>query len=193
MVLSEKINKQIKTLPFMKKEKPPKVKGSITDLIPFKRFEGNYIKTKTGLMEILQIETTDILSKNDSEIERFVSSQTGFMRTYLESFKEINLNFPTNCTTQKDYWERKHRQAKSDVQRKFIERKLFEFNFLEENRTNREFFIFIYADTADELKRRIRDFKRLSQSSFPAKSISNQKKTEILYLLNNQNSKIIKE
>lgn len=183
-------------LPFLnRKKKPPKIRPQITDILPHSHIEGKYIRLRKGYIgyaEILQIQTTDILSKNESEVEQYISGQTRFLRTYLNSFKEINLNFPTNCTTQRDYWEKKLANATMEVQRKFIERKLYEFDYLEENRTNREFFIMLFASTVEELNRSVRDFKRLSQSSFPVYSIDTQKKTEILFLLNNQNSKIIK-
>lgn len=186
-----------KILPFKrKKSKPPKVSSGVMDVIPFSHFEGDYIylrKGYTGYMEILQMHATDIESKHSSEVEQYIGGQLGFLRTYLDSFKEIDLNFPTNCETQRRYWEDKLNEAKSDVQRKFIERKLYEFDFLEENRTNREFFIMIFGKTKDELERKVRDFKNLSEASFPCVNISNAKKQDILYLLNNQNSKIMND
>jgi len=183
-------------LPFFKKEKPPKIKPQITDILPYSHIEGEYIRVRKyfiGYIDILQVQTTDILSKSESEVEKYIADQTSFLRTYLESFKEIDLNFPTNCTRQRAYWEKKLDKAKTDVQIQFIERKLYEFDYLEENRTNREFFIMLFAETTDELSRNIRDFKRLSQNSFPIQDITNQKKIDVLYLLNNQNSKVIKE
>lgn len=192
-----KITNTIKNkLPFInKKEKPPRIRPQITDILPYSHVEDKYIRLRKGYVgyaEILQIQTTDILSKNEIEVEQYIAGQTGFLRTYLDSFKEINLNFPTNCTTQRDYWEKKLASSTTEVQRKFIERKLYEFDYLEENRTNREFFVMLFSSTVEELQRKARDFKRLSKSSFPVYDIDTQKKTEILFLLNNQNSKIIK-
>src|SRR5699024_2288074 len=184
-------------LPFInKKNKQPKIKPQITDILPHSHIEGKFIRFRKGYVgyaEILQIQTTDILSKNESEVEQYIAGQTSFLRTYLESFKEINLNFPTNCTTQRDYWEKKLESATTEVQQRFIERKLYEFDYLEENRTNREFFIMLFSSTVEELKRNVRDFKRLSKASFPVYEIDTKKKTEILFLLKNQNSKIIKD
>lgn len=183
-----------KLLPFKKKkDSPPKIGAGVLDIVPYSHFDGNFIymrKGYVGYMDILQIDTTDINSKHRDEVEQYIGGQLGFLRTYLDSFKEIDLNFPTNCSTQREYWEGKLDEATSEIQRKFIERKLFEFDFLEENRTNREFFIMVFGKTKEELERKIRDFKNLSSASFPALNISNEKKQDILYLLNNQNSKI---
>src|SRR5699024_7025157 len=111
-------------LPFFKKEKTPKIKPQITDILPYYQIEGKYIRVRKyfiGYIDILQDQTTNILSKSESEVEKYIADQTSFLRTYLESFKEIDLNFPTNCTRQRAYWEKKLDKAKTDVQIQFIE------------------------------------------------------------------------
>src|SRR5699024_3114760 len=105
-------------------------------------------------------------------------------------FKEVILNFPTNTELQRSYWLRKKQQATNTSRLKYIEQKLFEFEFLESERYNREFFMFVYADDKEEVMDRKHDCKQGMQNTFPLQEISMDKKEQILFLLNNQNTQL---
>ena len=172
------------------KEKKPKVLRQSYSLLPFIKIDDGYIRTKNGYMEILQIETTDLYSKNNEELKQFLHQRTGFLRSFNDSFKEVIMNFPVDASKQRQYWFKKMGQTDDPIRLKFIERKLFEFDFLEEERTNREFFIFLYAETKERLNSAIDQVKRSKQNSFPVHTIDFNKKQDVLFLLNNQNTKL---
>jgi len=164
------------------------------DLLPFlKMEEDGIIRTKKGFMDILQIKTTDLQSMNPQELQVYVMSQSAFLRSYTDSFKEVILNFPANCSVQREYWLKKREGVTDPIRLNFINRKLYEFDFLEKQRTNREFFIFVFSKSIDSLKSNIDLMKRLLAHSFPLKKIEEDKKRDVLLLLNNQNTKLLKQ
>lgn len=174
-----------------KKGKKPRVLRQTKDLLPFKKTEDGLIKTKSGYVDVLQIVTSDLYSKNEDELNRLLYMRTGFLRSFNDSFKEIILNFPVDASRQRQYWLKKMRSVSDDpIKRKFIERKLFEFDFLEEEKTNREFFLFLFAKTKDQLIALTNQAVRSNQSSFPLRKLSDRKKRSVLFLLNNQNTKL---
>lgn len=86
--------------------------------------------------------------------------------------------------------DEKKEKTSDPLRLKFIDRKLFELDYLERERTNREFFLFIYADTPEQLEERKKQVIRSMQHSFPLEKLTLDKKIDVLFLLNNQNSKI---
>lgn len=173
------------------KEKKPKVLRQSYTLLPFLKTEDGLIHTRNGYMEILQIETTDLYSKNNEELKQLLYQRSGFLRSFNDSFKEVIMNFPVDASVQRQYWIRKMEKTDDPIRLKFIQRKLFEFDFLEKERTNREFFIFLYAETKERLNSAIDQVKRSKQNSFPVQVIDFDKKQDVLFLLNNQNTKLV--
>lgn len=173
------------------KEKKPRVLRQSYSLLPFLKIEDGFTRTKDGFMEILQIETTDLYSKNDEELKQYLHQRSGFLRSFNDSFKEVIMNFPVDASEQRQYWLKKLEKTSDPIRLKFIERKLFEFDFLEKERTNREFFIFLYAETQERLNSVIDQVKRSKQNSFPVHTLEFSKKQDVLFLLNNQNTKLV--
>lgn len=159
-------------------------------ILPFLQMHDNFILMKKGVMDILQIDTKDLHSLNDADLQYLLYSKTRFLRSYYQSYKEVYLNFPSNTEKQKEYWLKKREQTSDPLRLKFIDRKLFEFEFLEKERTNREFFLFIYADNKHQLEERRAFATRGMLTSFPLKSLSKNKKQDVLFLLCNQNTKL---
>ncbi|KAA6451330.1 hypothetical protein [Bacillus swezeyi] len=173
-----------------KKKKQKKVFSRVPQIIDLLRMEDDHIVTKNGVMDILQISSNDIDSLNEQDLMFMVYQNVRFLRSYSPDIKEISLNFPANTSVQQEYWQKKREKIKNPSLLKFIDRKLFELKFLEEERTNREFFLFIYADDQESLSERRRVVINQFRSSFPLIKLSNEKKRSVLFMLNNPNSKL---
>lgn len=179
---------------FFNRKKKPKVYKETVNLLPFSHIEGDYIVLSDGsYLEILQIETTDLNSKNEDELQQLLYPRTGFMRSYNNSFKEVAMNFPVDASLQRKYWMKKLKVTNDPVKLQIIERNLHAFDFIEKERTNREFFMFIYAETKGSLASLISQTIRMNQFSFPMHEITLQKKKDVLFLLNNSNTKLARE
>ncbi|WP_235817470.1 hypothetical protein [Gracilibacillus timonensis] len=170
--------------------KKPKLLKQTSDILPFVQIHDDYILLKEGVMDIFQVETKNIHALNDADLNYLLLNRAQFLRSYFRSFKEVILNFPTNTEVQRAYWVKKQQQAKNVSRLKYIEQKLFEFEYLERERYNREFFMFIYADDKEELEDRKNDCRQGMQSSFPLRELPKNKKEQILFLLNNQNTQL---
>ncbi|MEK5500991.1 hypothetical protein [Bacillus sp. FSL M8-0168] len=172
------------------KEKRKKVYSRVPEIIDFLRMEDDHIVTKNGVMDILQISSIDIDSLNEQDLMSMVYQVLRFLRSYSDDIKVNSLNFPANTSVQQEYWQKKREENSNPSLLKFIDRKLFELKFLEEERTNREFFLFIYADDKELLSERRRMAINQFKSSFPLTKLSNEKKRSVLFMLNNPNSKL---
>lgn len=175
----------------IKKKREGKMMRQTPYILPFLQIHDDYILMKKGVMDIVQIDTKDLHSLNDVDLQYLLYSKTRFLRSYYQSYKEVYLNFPSNTEKQKEYWLKKREQTDDPLRLKFINRKLFEFDFLEKERTNREFFLFIYADNKQQLEERKAFATRGMLTSFPLKSLSKNKKQDVLFLLCNQNTKLV--
>lgn len=171
-------------------DKKPNMLKQMSHILPFIQIHDDYILLKDGVMDIYQVQTKNIHALNDVDLNYLLLNRAQFLRSYFRSFKEVILNFPTNTELQRAYWLRKKQQATNTSRIKYIEQKLFEFEFLERERYNREFFMFVYAGDKEELMDRKHDCKQGMQNSFPLQEISRDKKEQILFLLNNQNTQI---
>lgn len=171
-------------------DKKPNMLKQTANILPFMQIHDDYILLKDGVMDIFQVQTKNIHALNDVDLNYLLLNRAQFLRSYFRSFKEVILNFPTNTELQRAYWLRKKQQATNTSRLKYIEQKLFEFEFLESERYNREFFMFVYAGDKEELLDRKHDCKHGMQNSFPLQEIPKDKKEQILFLLNNQNTKL---
>lgn len=170
--------------------KKEKVLRQTPEILPFLQIHDDYIVLKHGVMEILQIETKNIHALNEADLNYLLMNRTRFLRSYFRSYKEIILNFPANTEAQRAYWLKKRKQTTNSVRLEYIDQKLHEFDFLERERSNREFFLFVYADDKQELADRKQDALQGMQQAFPLTELTRTKKEQILFLLNNQNTKL---
>lgn len=159
-------------------------------LLPFLQITEDCITLKTKVMDILQITSRDLYSLNTEDMQMILYAQARFYRSYSPSIKVIALNFPSNTDQQRQYWMKKRDKTTNVLRLRFIDRKLFELEFLASQRANREFFLFIYADTPQLLEEEKNHVFRGMRQSFPLEKISIEKKKSILFMLLNQNSKV---
>ncbi|MBS4203661.1 hypothetical protein [Lederbergia citrea] len=190
-------NEWLKRFKFKRSEKTQKkqvrkvkVMRQTPSILPFLQIHEGYFLMKNGVMDILQITTKDLYSMNDGDLQFMLLSQARLLRSYFPAFKEVSLNFPANTEKQKAYWLRKKEKTIDPLRLQFIERKLFELGYLEKERTNREFFLFLYAETPEQLNDQKKQLIRGMQQTFPLEKLSVEKKKDVLFILNNQNSKL---
>lgn len=172
------------------KPKKEKVLTQTPSLLPFLHIEEDYLVLKEGVMDILQISPKDLYAASEEELQLKAHFRSALFKSYYPSIKEVSMNFPTNTTKQKKYWLKKKEQTSDPFRLRFIDRKLFELDYLERERTNREFLLFVFAENEQQLKERRQQLIKGGQNSFPLLTLSNEKKIDILFLLNNQNTKL---
>ncbi|MFB7141703.1 hypothetical protein ACFCYN_18790 [Gottfriedia sp. NPDC056225] len=173
------------------KEDKPIIKKSIADIIPVIDLTANgFIELRNGeFMEILQLTTKDVYSLNEVDKNLNIYSFAYFLQSYLEDMKIVPLNFPVDTTIQQQHIQRKLERTDNQLYVPFLKKKLEELRFIEKNRTNREYYLFLYSESEFTLKNKAIQVERLLQRTTPISHLSEEKKIAILYKLNNLNSK----
>lgn len=174
------------------KIKIPKVKPKITEVLPIEDITGNgyfELKNNQGYFEIAQIESKDIYAANEDEKENDMLSLSYLYQAYPYDIKIMTMNFPVNTETQKNYYQKLINKCKVESYLPHLEEKLRELENLEINRTNREYYLFVYADTEFDLNDRVRVLSRLLSKSNPLVHLNEDKKVKILNKLYNMNTK----
>ncbi|QKE76048.1 hypothetical protein HPK19_24895 (plasmid) [Arthrobacter citreus] len=173
------------------KEDKPIIKKSIADIIPVIDLTANgFIELRNGeFMEILQLTTKDVYSLNEEDKNLNIYSFAFFLQSYLEDMKIVPLNFPVDTTIQQQHIQRKLERTDNQLYVPFLKKKLEELRYIEKNRTNREYYLFLYSESEFTLRNKAIQVERLLQRTTPISLLSEEKKIAILYKLNNLNSK----
>lgn len=171
---------------FSSKDRP------ILEVIPITNVEDTFFRLRDGtIFDMVQVVTRDLTSLSDDDIQYDNLTIVKFLRLYAEDFKICSLSFPTDTKSQKQYLERKIAKTKNSVFLHFLEYKLEELKYIEKNKTELEFYIFIFAKSPEELKNKY----SILQSSLGVTGfydeIELEKKIQILYKLNNKNTNIL--
>lgn len=174
-----------------KKEKREKVISSFAEIIPVIDIaDYDFIEMRNGeFMEIVQVTSKDIYSLNENDKDNDIFSLAYLFQAFTHDFKIVPLNTPVKVELQKNNLMRSIRKCKVPAYIPFLEKKLAELEFIEKNRTNREYFIFLYADDPKTLLERKTHIKKLLVRSNPVIELDLDKKINVLYQLFNPNSK----
>jgi hypothetical protein len=176
-------------------EKKKKVISSFASISPIIDVTNNdFFEMRNGeYMEIIQVSSKDIYSLNPNDRYSDMNNIANFLLVQTSDIKLIPLNVPLNLEIQKRYLYKKIKQNKNPAYQTFIEKRYAEMNRLENNRTNREYFLFIYEEDERKLLEKKQYIKNLLQRSNPVIELSLEKKYNILFQLNNPNTKPLGE
>ncbi|MYL39827.1 hypothetical protein [Halobacillus litoralis] len=175
-----------------KKSRKVKIKSSFAELSPLIDITANgyfQLNHEEGYFDIVQLTSKDIYALNNADKEKNIYTLAYFYQWYLNDIKIIPLNFPVDTSTQQRHILQKLDKTTKKEYRFFLEQKLKELQFIEKERTNREYYMFIYADDEYTLHSRINNIDRLVNMVLPVVKLSDEKKINILYKLFNLNSK----
>lgn len=174
-----------------RKEKRAKVVSSFADIIPVIDIaEFDFFEMRNGeYMEIVQVTSKDIYSLNESDKDNDIFSLAYLFQAYIPDLKLVPLHTPVNLELQKNNIIRNIRKCKVPVYIQFLEKKLAELEFIEANRTNKEYFFFMYGESVRSLQERKMQLRKLLGRSNPIIDLDISKKINVLYQLSNLNSK----
>ncbi len=174
-----------------RKEKRKKIISSFADIVPIIDIvEYDFFEMRNGeYMEIVQVTSKDIYSLNENDKDNDIFSLAYLFQAYIPDIKLIPLHTPVNLELQKNNIIRNIRKCKEPAYIPFLEKKLAELEFIEEHRTNKEYFFYLYADSIKNLLERKSQFKKLFGRSNPIIELELDKKLNVLYQLSNLNSK----
>ncbi|QAS52335.1 hypothetical protein [Halobacillus litoralis] len=178
-----------------KKKKREVAIPSIAEILPIQDMteEGSFqLKGDTGYMDVMQLQSKDIYSPSTQETEYDIMKMAKFFQSYAPDIKIVSMNFPVNMKKQLDAINYKITQNKAPLYERFLIRKREELHFLETYRTNREFYLYIYATSLKQLAEYRNNCRRYLGRVAPVIELTDEKKLDLLYKLYNQNSKLEK-
>lgn len=174
------------------KDKRERAPDRIADIIPIRDMDDDGVieLQGEGYMNMFQLQSKDVNAQNDEASAFDILTLAHFLRAYDPDIKIISLNFPVSMTAQIAHLQRKIHASHSPLIVKHLEKKKAELEFLEKYRTNREFYLLLYGDSMKDLSERSHFAQRKLQRVLPAMPLEKEKKLDVMYKLNNQNSKL---
>ena len=178
--------------PAKEKKIKQKIEPSIRDIFPIIDYtEGVYkLRDNGGYLDIFQVTSKDLYAQNEQDTDLDVYTFDRLIRANSEDMKVVGLTYPVDTGGQQGHLIRKRDRATDPIQIQFLQQKIDELAYLQSNRTNKEFFLFIFGETRQILQERVKVAKNLTSVSFPLEELTKSKRDNLLYKLGNQNSKL---
>lgn len=175
------------------KETEKKTSGydkSMMQLIPIIDYDDElncYVYNDGTLMDLMQIKSQNLADLSNDEREFMNLKYTRWYKKYAPDIKLIMMNFPSDMTKQKNYWEQKYKNTKNETFRNWQQKKISELNWIEKNRTSREFYFMFWGQNREDfLKNREQHLESLGTGPLGyIEYIDKDKKNSILFKFNN--------
>lgn len=165
------------------------VRKTILDCFPVRDYKNDrFVLDDGSYMDILQVQGKSFLRASEEELQQRIAALTLLFRRMDESIKFIALNYPTNTKSQQSFLKEKLKDQTLAVYHPMISAKLEMLQYLEEHRTDREVFLLFWAK--DESHYLTQKEKLFGSGALELLEISEEKKCNILFQLNNPNKKI---
>lgn len=174
----------------IKEKKESGYDKKMTDLIPIIDYDSElncYMYNDGTLMDLMQIKSQNLADLSNDEREFMNLKYSRWYKKYAPDIKLIMMNFPSDMTEQKKYWEHKFSNTKNETFQNWQQKKISELNWIEKNRTSREFyFMFWGKNREDFLKNREQHLESLGTGPLGyIEYIDKDKKNSILFKFNN--------
>ena len=197
ILLGMLIKKTVKEKGNKTKTKTDTINKLITEIIPLAQYDSLHdcILLQDGsCMDFLQIRSKDLNNASPDSITYDRLRYTKLYKKYPDDIKIIITNFPTDTSEQQAYVRHKISTTKNTIQKKWLNKKLEEIIWLENNRTCRSFYYMIFGKDAEELMKRRDIFTSTLGTDKDGLIIiiDEETKVAILRKLNNKNACIMK-
>lgn len=145
-----------------KKAKTQKIVSFVTDVLPVKGItdsdEGGFVKLKEGYMDILQLGGHNLAGMEQSEIHEIINAYEMLSVLYAYPYKVVSMNIPVNTASQQQFFRKKLEKETDEHKRYCLLTSLSEMEVFNEESNNKEFFVFIYGKSIEELRENRKDF-----------------------------------
>ncbi len=176
-----------------RKTKRARVKASVADILSICDMtpDGAFsLQENKGYMDIMQLQSKDIYSPSTHETEYDIMMMAKFFQSFSYDIKIVSMNFPVDIQKQLRAIDHKIEKNSAPLYERFLLKKRQELQFLETHRTNREFYLFIYAASLKQLSEYRNNCRRYLGRVAPLIELTEEKKLDLIYKLYNQNSKL---
>ena len=166
--------------------------ASVAALLPFADMEQDCVKLRDGgYLDILEFTCKDLANASQDEIEYDILTMAKFFKTFGGDCKLVSLNFPTDTLPQQGYISHKLRQTRNEVFKKHLEQKLAELVYIEQHRTNREYYLFLFFESLDRRRDGLITVQTTLGGGGLIGTLSPEKKKDILFKICNMSTSIL--
>lgn len=180
-----------------KVEKSALAKKGLTSMIevfPYKRMEDGFVvDVEEKYQAYLKIGTRNVYALSGSEQQTVMDHFTTLVRLYAEDISIISLMFPAGTESQQVFWRRhllQARRRKNRAQIQACQEQLGRMLWIEQNLSNLDFYLIVYADSKKVLIEKVKDIKRNGGMSLNITDTEPEIVERILFKLNNMNTDI---
>ena len=184
-----------------KKEKEPKEKKKeiikeTLSVLPIRNYDEGIdaFSLEDGTyLDLLEIVTRDRENLQDDVVRFDMFTLTKFERLYSGDHKIVGLNFPINTLSQRKYLDRKLKKTADPIRKEWLMRVWDELDRLESMIDRKEFYLFFFGKTKDELEKNRGNILGWIGygSSKLVKPMGKEKKIQIIRKLCNMNALIL--
>ncbi|MBC2305836.1 hypothetical protein [Listeria booriae] len=165
------------------------------DFLPFSTLEENQVISMRGVidkyMTMIQIDTDDNFIKNDTDLLHYVLNQTLFYQNVFESISIFGLNYPTITRLQQDDILYKLETEEHPKKIQALNNELGVLRWIEETKTDKEFFTMMFSDTKEGLEKVRQNVERILGGLPGYTRLDDEKIIAVLNKMNNLEKKIL--
>lgn len=153
-----------------------------------------YLCEDGSYRDFLRICTKDLVNATSSDVDLDILRWQRFYKTYDDDFKILTLNFPSYTERQQQHFRRQMEHTKNPRKQYWLQLKINELQWIETHKTTRDFYIMLFAPSAEALvKNRTDVLGKLGQQYHLVETLNLDTKNLILYKLANKSMLIHNE
>lgn len=162
----------------------------LQEIVPIAEFEGECLHLQNGqYIDFIQILTKDLLNISEDMLMQDNSHLQAVFKTYTDDLKLISMNFPKSTKVQQAYYERLIARERNPYYKREQQEQLKNLQIIERDNTEREYYLMFFANNLDDMRtKEMRVLRGLGPEQ--CWKMTPQKKKEIIYKLNNKNSRV---
>lgn len=193
-LIDEKTVKQKKTRIKSKNKKAVQYDYTVLDILPYKQImddeQALIVGTDNSYYQIFIVITHALNLANQEEKNRLMMRFANFNRLMDADYKIISTLFHIDNSPQKHYWTEKVNKAQNAQQRKYAMEQLLVLNRVEDDpsQKNQEHFLVVNAKSIEDMRNLVETLYRSHNGMIEPQPLSHQKKEQLIYRLNNQNT-----
>lgn len=159
---------------------------NILSVFPIRDYqEGYFLTDDNRIIDLFQVRGRSYYDASDEEIEILVLNFEKMLRKYSADMKFIGMNYPTNTKLQQAFLSYKLKQPELEKYEDILNEKLSTLQALEQSTTDREAFVMVFANNKNHYDSLCNILSK--SGSFRIEPISQEKKENIIFQLNNMN------
>ena len=156
----------------------------ILSVFPIRDYQDGFFLTDDNrIIDLFQVRGRSYFDASDEEIGTMVNDFAKMLRQYSEDMKFIGMNYPTNTKLQQAFLTYKLKQPELEKYEDLLQEKLEALQTLEQTTTDREAFIMLFANNNNQYETLCKLLEKVK--AFSIEAISQEKKENILFQLNN--------